>query len=234
MVGSLSSGSSGPNPVISSRISVTKSLSSCWLSASRSTRMYWVTSWWTCERIWSSGIRSRACRLISSISRRCRRTLASSSLSVSNGLLAGACATGSGTGSGSTVQGTSSSAAKGARTGPSSGAGARFTVNRPAILVPRYSKVFCAELACGAASAPCPGQFEFLGRSALCRGRLCRRLRHDQLLELQRDLVARLDLVERNAAVDGFAHEAIVVRDAGRERIAQHLRDVASAQAGRE
>ena len=107
-VGSLSSGSSGPNPVISSRISETKLLSSWVLSGSRSTRMYWLTSCMTWERISSSGSFSSACRLISSIRRRCRRTLASSSLSLSNELAAGT--TGSGAGSGNTVQDTVSSA----------------------------------------------------------------------------------------------------------------------------
>ena len=55
MVGSLSSGSSGPSPVISSRISETKSSSSCVLSARRSTSTYCETSCWTCRRISSSG-----------------------------------------------------------------------------------------------------------------------------------------------------------------------------------
>ena len=60
MLGSLSSGSSGPRPVISSRISETNSLSSWVLSASRSTTMYCVTSCWMCARISSSGSFSSA------------------------------------------------------------------------------------------------------------------------------------------------------------------------------
>jgi len=54
----------------------------------RSTRMYCETRLLTCLRISSSGSLSSAERLISSISLRCRRTLASSSLSLSSGLLA--------------------------------------------------------------------------------------------------------------------------------------------------
>ena len=70
MLSSLSSGSSGPSPVISSRISETKSESSWVFSASRSTKMYFETSSRTCSRISSSGSFSSAERLISSISRR--------------------------------------------------------------------------------------------------------------------------------------------------------------------
>ncbi len=85
-VGSLSSGSSGPRPVISSRISETNSLSSWVFSASRSLTVYCVTSRWMCCRISSSGSFSSAERLISSISRRCSRTLASRYLSECSGL----------------------------------------------------------------------------------------------------------------------------------------------------
>src|SRR5450756_2877761 len=84
MVGSLSSGAQGPRPVISSRISETKAASSCVFSASRSASTYCDTSCWTCRRVSSSGSFSSAERLISSISRRCSRTLASSSLSLSS------------------------------------------------------------------------------------------------------------------------------------------------------
>ena len=48
------------------------------------------------------------------------------------------------------------------------------------------------------------------------------------------DLVAGLDLVERNAAVDRLAHQGVMVRDAGGERVAERLLDVGAAQAGRE
>ena len=233
MVPSLSSGSSGPRPVISSRISETKSSSSCWLSASRSTRMYCVTSCLMCARISSSGSFSSAERLISSISRRCRRTLASSSLSVSSGL--DACAAGSRfAGSGKTVQDTPSMR------------GRRLLGRRSRL---RRGRAACGETtdhprssfrdsrsapASRRVSAPAsgPAQLEFL-QPALAGG-LRRRLRQHQLLELARDLVAGLDLVERNAAVDRLAHQAVVVRDAGGEGVAEHLLDVGLAQPGRE
>ena len=86
MVGSLSSGSSGPRPVISSRISETKSLSSCVLSAQAlDQRCIARRAAGRAGASRSSGSFSSADRLISSISRRCRRTLASSSLSLSSG-----------------------------------------------------------------------------------------------------------------------------------------------------
>src|SRR5688572_19633489 len=232
MLPSLSSGSSGPRPVISSRISETKSSSSCWLSASRSTRMYCVTSCLTCARISSSGSFSSADRLISSISRRCRRTLASSSLSDRSGFAT--CAAGSRfCCSGKTVQATPPMAGDGSSTtGAGSGADARRTVKRPTILNPRQTRRSARRPAAWALALAGPAQLEFL-QPALAGG-LRRRLRQDHLLELACDLVARLDLIERNAAVDGFAHQAVIVRDAAGESLAEHLFDVAFAQPGRE
>ena len=70
MVGSLSSGSSGPRPVISSRISETKSLEFlCVESAGAPPAHIAMTSCCTCRRISSSGSLSRAERLMSSIRR---------------------------------------------------------------------------------------------------------------------------------------------------------------------
>ena len=102
--GSFSSGSIGPSPVISSRISETKSFSSWVFSASRSTTTYWLTSCWTCSRISASGSFSSAPRLTSSIRRRCSLTLASSSLSLSSGLAGAIGVSRAGSGSGNTVQ----------------------------------------------------------------------------------------------------------------------------------
>src|ERR1051325_3834891 len=185
MLGSFSSGSSGPSPVISSRISETKSLSSSVLSASRSTRIYWVTSCWMCARICSSDSFSSAERLTSSISGRCRRTLASSSLSLSSGL-AGA-ATGSADGSGNTVQETPSSPPPGSSATTGSAAVARRAVKRPTIrLIP-------------VGVLPRQRELEFLAQRRDRRGRRLGGHWRDQLLELERDLIARLDALERNA-----------------------------------
>src|SRR4029079_9547748 len=124
-----------PRPVISSRISETKSLNSCVLSGRRSTSTYCETSCWTWRRISSSGTLSSAERLISSIKRRCRRTLASSSLSLSRGLSAGvAAAPCSPPVSGKTVQETPSSAVDSSVGGGGSEVVARRAVKRPTIL----------------------------------------------------------------------------------------------------
>src|SRR5262245_23595371 len=213
MVGSLSSGSSGPRPVISSRISETKSLNSCVLSGRRSTSTYCETSCWTWRRISSSGTLSSAERLISSISRRCRRTLASSSLSLSNGLSAGATAC-SVLVSGNTVQDTPSSGVEEDSTGGAgSGVVVRRAVNRPAILA--YHR-----------------ELEFLQERhrPSVAGRFRRRQIQHEFLELGGDPVAGLDLIERNAAVDRFADKGIVVWNCAQEGIAERLRKVATTQ----
>ena len=54
------------------------------------------------------------------------------------------------------------------------------------------------------------------------------------LLERAGDVVAGLDLVERHAAVDRLAHQAVIVRDRAGERVAERLLDVGAAQAGPE
>src|SRR5450631_280299 len=227
MVGSLSSGSSGPRPVISSRISETKSASSCVFSASRSASTYCDTSCWTCRRVSSSGNFSSAERLISSISRRCRRTLASSSLSLSSrsaaacGCNGGACSAGN---SGGTVLAAPPSAG-GADSSIAGGSGAatRRTVKRPAIA---YSFFLLLR----------EGKLEFFDRRrglAFCR-RLAGRGIHHQLLELRGDLVAWLYFVERHAAVDRLAHQSVIVGDRGHEGLSERLLEVAAAQAGRE
>src|SRR5262245_43414510 len=227
MPGSLSSGSSGPSPVISSRISVTKSLSSWALSASRSTITYCATSCWIWARISSSGSFSSAERLISSISRRCRRTLASRSLSVCSGLAAEAAADSGG--GGGAVQDTPCSASAGASgtAGASSGAGARRAVKRP-IMASSLDDLWRQLVLTSR-----PGQLEPAG-AFLFGGGLRFRLRKNDLLERERDLVARLHVLERHAAIDRLAHDRIVIGDAGSERIAEHALDVVLAQAGGE
>src|SRR3569832_1368806 len=229
MLGSLSSGSSGPRPVISSRISETKSLSSWALSASRSVSTYCDTSCVTCARICSSGSLSSAERLISSINRLCSRTLASSSLSVSKGFaetwVAGAGATAAGAfgtsvgsppgASGTTVQ-ARPSAGGASSIAVVSGVFARRVVNRPAIMC-----------------LPCRCQLELLQKGQRFCFRLRRILREHEPRELRGDLVAWLDVIERHAAVDRFAHKMVVVGDDAAERVAQRLLHVLARQAGR-
>src|ERR1700690_3384620 len=223
MVGSLSSGSSGPRPVISSRISETKSASSCVFSASRSASTYCDTSCWTCRRVSSSGSFSNAERLISSISRRCRRTLASSSLSLSSrsvaGCSGGACS--AGTCGGAAHAAPASAGGAGSSITGGSAAATRRAVKRPAIA---YSFLLR------------DGKLEFLDRRRGLgfRCRLADRGIHHQLLELCGDLVAGLYFVERHAAVDRLAHQSIIVGNRGHEGLAERLLKVAAAQAGRE
>ena len=153
MLGSLSSGSSGPKPVISSIISETKSPSSCVFRGRRSTSTYCETSCWTCRLSSSSGTLSNAERLISSINRRCRRTLASSNLSLSNGLSWPAGAASGSRASGNTVKVMASGVVGGApsiagRSAPA----ARFAVNRPAMAATSPSTVSASASAAPQAS----------------------------------------------------------------------------------
>src|SRR5256885_15918158 len=130
-----------------------------------------------CARISSSGSFSSACRLISSISRRCRRTLASSSLSLSSVLVWAAWLTGSDAGSGKTVQDTPSSAGDGSSAGTNSGAAARLVVKRPTILVTYRAEFYRAQ------PSSRPRELELLADPGGLRGRgLGRRLRQDQPL----------------------------------------------------
>ena len=64
-------------------------------------------------------------------------------------------------------------------------------------------------------------EFKFLQDRGGLRRRLGRGLRQHQLLELLRDVVAGLDLVERNAAIDRLAHQGVVIGYGGGEGIAQ-------------
>ena len=230
MLGSLSSGSSGPRPVISSRISETKSDSSCVLSASRSASTYCDTSCWTCRRISSSGSFSSAERLVSSISRRCRRTLASSSLSLSSGLAACGCKDGDCSGgiSGSVVRPRRQAPdGAGSSTAGGSGAATRRAVKRPAIVHSYFRATHLRDSG---------GKLEFLHRrrGLSFRLRLIGRAVQHQLLELRGDLVTRLDLVERHAAIDRFAYQRVVVGDGSGERVAERLFEIVKAQTGRE
>src|SRR5581483_489622 len=194
MVGSLSNGSSGPRPVISSRISEAKSLSSCVWRGRRSTSTYCETSCCTCRRISSSGTLSSAERFISSIRRRCRRTLASRSLSLSNGFSAGVTvALCSLPDSGKTVQDTPSSAGGSSCCGVS-GVEARRAEKRHAILTHHRELEFLQERHRLAATGS-------LG---------CRRIQ-DEFLELGGYPVAGLYFVERNATIDRFADKGVVV-----------------------
>ena len=114
--------------------------------------------------------------------------------------------------------------------GTGSGAATRRAVKRPTMLVPRSGRSVERPSALSR-----PGQLEFLATPAPraaapwppAGGSI-------SFLSCSRDLVARLDLVERHAAIDRLAHQAVVVRDAGREDVAEHLLDVGLAQAGRE
>src|SRR5689334_13683058 len=133
-------------------------------------------------RISSSGSFSSAERLISSISRRCSRTLASSSLSVCSGLAAAAAATAASGGGGGAVQDTPCSASVGAsgRAGAGSGAGARRAVKRPIM----------------ASSLDDPQRFSTArprqlepASTFLVGGGLGFRLRENELLQRERDLV---------------------------------------------
>src|SRR5262245_30397016 len=252
MVPSLSNGSIGPRPVISSRISVTKPASSWVLSARRSARMYCDTSCWTCLRISSSGSFSSAERLISSISLRCRRTLASSSLSVSSGLFEGGVEDAAAAG----AEGVEVTIGAGAATGGAGGgigaggggaSGNTVQVKASGSAVPAPFGSATAS-SCGGSSATavrravkrpamrasaCPGERQLLGQAADRRGRLLG-LRHDHLLEREGDVVALLDLFERHAAVDRLAHQPVVVRDHVAEVLAEHLAEVVLAQSGAE
>jgi hypothetical protein len=120
-------------------ISSMKSSSSCALSAMRSARTYWATSAEICRRTSPSDTFSIAERLISSIRRRCSRTLASSSLSRS-GVFEGA-----GSGPGSSVGSCCTDCRLGASTTGSGAAAAqaastsamrRDAVKRPNISAP--------------------------------------------------------------------------------------------------
>ena len=156
-----------------------------------------------CGGISSSGSFSSAERLISSISRRCSRTLASSSLSVSSGF--------AGCGRrlvrpafpGSTVQDSVAGAAGGAsidgrqlrRDDP-----ARCEAARSCLLLRRREPSFCISFV-----------------QQRLRLRLAAGSASISFLSWPRDVVARLDLVERHAAVDRLAHQRVVVRDGAGE-----------------
>ena len=223
MLSSLSSGSSGPRPVISSRISETNSASSCVLSASRSASTYCDTSCWTWRRISSSGSFSSAERLISSISRRCRRTLASSSLSLSSGLAA------------LRLHRRRLFRRHFRQRGPGRavGRGRRRLFDRRRLgrgsasdcETAGHRLVLCLRVSFRTAALSDhallrDGKLELLERrrGLLFRLRLAGRGIQHQLLELRGDLVAGLDLVERHAAVDRLAHQRVVVGDRRRRR----------------
>ena len=226
MVGSFSSGSIGPRPVISSMISSTKSSSSCALSAMRSASTYWATSAEICRRTSPSDTFSIAERLISSISRRCSRTFASSSLSRS-GEIEGA---GFGSVRASAVPATA------CRLGASTGRKLRCRDGAAAWRRGRFG--LGDALGCGEAS-----EHDVLSAPArACARRTCDGLLAPlaafggkiSLLSACCDVVAGLHLVERHAAVDRLADEAEIVRDRGGERVAERLLDVGAAQAGSE
>src|SRR4051812_7992636 len=217
-VGSFSSGSSGPSPVISSRISRTNSSSSLELMARRSATTYCVTICWIWVCTSSGGSFSIADRLSSSIRRLCSRTLASSNLSLCNGLLwtgAGA----AGTASACTRCGavSTSAAAMSAMAGASCGDATRRAVNRPDMSFPSLARWRQHQFA---------EQRHARHGAAFAAG-----LRQQLLLQLLRDLVAWLDLLEGHAAVDRLAHQRIIVRDRGGKTVAQHLFEVGAAQA---
>src|SRR5215475_9081802 len=194
-----------------------------------------------CRRMSSSGNFSSADRLISSIKRRCKRTLASSSLSVSNGL--GAAGAGGGLaedvgGSGATSGALATDACSGAfgKTvqDTSSVGGDTPSLGETSAKARRVEKRLIMRLSAHQARSHhhrgslCPRQAEFL-RDRWRRGFFGAR-RRDQFLELDRDVVAGLHLLERNAAIDRFAHQTIVVGDRGEGLLAERLHDVTTAQ----
>src|SRR5262249_27996093 len=66
------------------------------------------------------------------------------------------------------------------------------------------------------------------------RGRFRLLVRPDQLLQLARDVVARLDLLQWNPAVDSLAHEPVIVGNRAGERVAERLLEVVAPQPGAE
>src|SRR4051794_17609350 len=222
MVGSLSSGSIGPRPVISSMISSTNASSSCALSAMRSASTYCATSAEICRRTSPSDTFSIAERLISSMRRRCRRTLASSSLSRS-GETEGVDSEGraSSLGSSATIcrlgastAGSSDVAADGTLVAAAcASAIRRVAVKRPNIATSAHQR----ELALGF-------RFRRLRGCFLLR-------REDHLCERLLDIVAGLHFLERHATVDRLADEAEIIGNRAGERLAERSLDVGAAQA---
>src|ERR1043166_9154396 len=223
-IGSLSSGSIGPSPVISSRISATKSSSSWALSARRSASVYCDTSTCTCRRTSSSGIFSRTERLSSSIKRRCRRTLASSSFSLSS-VLTGATTSGGGSAAASAGAASGGSVTGGSGTAIGGPATARREVKRPSMGSPHFSwsMIFsenryplfgimlltCAASARGHRAQNRPRTF---GAGPLAgAGAVRRDGRREHLLEHLGDALAGLHVVERHAAVDRLAPQPVIV-----------------------
>src|SRR3954464_3511886 len=220
-VGSLSSGSIGPKPVISSMISSTKASSSCALSAMRSASTYCATSAEICRRTSPSETFSIAERLISSMRRRCRRTLASSSLARSGetdavGSDAGVSSFGSSAAIcrlGASTAGSSDGADDDALAAACASAIRRVAVKRPNIATSAHQR----ELALGF-------RFHWL-RSCLLLGR------EDHLGERLLDIVAGLPFFERHATIDRLADETEIIRDRAGERLAEGALDVSAAQA---
>src|SRR5262249_22551333 len=128
--------------------------------------------------------------------------------------------------------GAMATAAPSAAAGSSSGAGARlgdstrFAVKRPNMVCLNASVSFPSSC------SPCRRQ----AARAFGRGRLAlrRRVRLDELLELGGDGVARLHLFERDATVDRFAHQRVVVGNGPGERAAERLLEIGAPQAGPE
>ena len=174
MVGSLSSGSSGPRPIISSRISATKSFELLRVERhALGQRCIGRRAAGSARRISSSGSFSSAERLISSISRRCSRTLASSSLSRSSGLTAPARR--SARASAAPERRSAGSAPStggsdgGVRARHGAGAAARRAVKRPAM---RRSAFRSAVEACRTCAASASDSASFFARPAPRRRRL--------------------------------------------------------------
>src|SRR3954453_2593473 len=211
-VGSLSSGSIGPRPVISSMISSRKASSSCALSAMRSASTYCATNAEICRRTSPSETFSIAERLISSMRRRCKCTLASSSLSRGGetdavGSEAGVSSLGSSATIcrlGASTAGSSDGADDDALAAAAcASAIRRVAVKRPNIATSAHQR----ELALGF-------RFHWL-RSCLLLGR------EDHLGERLLDIVAGLHFFERHATIDRLADETEIIRDRAGERLAE-------------
>src|SRR4051794_3994867 len=223
LVGSLSRGSSGPRPVISSMTSETKPSSSFEFKASRSATTHCVMMPWISRRNSASGSFSSAARLSSSIRRRCRRTFASRSLSFSGlpaagsggagaagafgGSLAASCTGGSAVASGAAAGG------GGAMLG--SGGTARRDEKRPSI---------------GYATLDAVSERETVRMGGL----LCGPLVKNDLAKIGRNVAAALDLVEGQAAIDRLADELVVVAHRAFEKTFERALHVGAAQAGSE
>src|SRR6185312_1169458 len=210
IVGSLSSGSSGPSPTISSTMSSTSASSSATFSASRSLRVFSETNSWICRCISARGSFSSATRLISSSTIRWMRSRASCvRLDAFAWPALGSAATALMTlrVDGMTTAATRSPA--GCSAGRASRGRSLRVEKRLAIALPRL-----------------PSQ---AARQREERTRLRRNLRffrQDDALQVLQHIRLRIERVKRHPAIDGLADQPIIVGDAADEMIAEDFLDI--------